>query len=41
MNAQDISVLIVFGIMLTGFIYVNFIFPKKVETEKKQKEENK
>jgi len=41
MNAQDISVLIVFGIMIIGFIYVNFIFPKKNEIKKRQKEENK
>ncbi|MBU3109947.1 hypothetical protein [Clostridium lacusfryxellense] len=40
MEAQDILVVVLCVIMVSGFVYVNFIFPKQVEKEKKLKKEN-
>ena len=39
MDIQNIFVIIVVGLMVTGFVYVNVIFPKRIEEEKKLKEE--
>jgi len=44
MNSQHILVGVLCVIMVLGFVYVNFIFPKQVEKEKiknKGKEVNK
>ena len=41
MGAQDILVVVLCIIMVSGFVYINFIFPKQVEKEKRLKKENK
>jgi len=40
MELKDMFVLIPIGIMIIAAIYMNFIFPRKVEKEERQKEEN-
>jgi len=37
MNPEDMLIIVIVLIMVTGFVYVNFILPKKVEKEEKQK----
>ena len=39
MDIQNIFVIIVIGLMVSGFVYVNVIFPKKVAEGKRLKEE--
>ena len=39
MNSQHIHVVVLCVIMVSGFVYVNFIFPKQIEKEKIQNKE--
>lgn len=39
MIAQNICIILFFTIVVLGSVYMNFIFPKRVEKEKRQKEE--
>ena len=41
MDYANIVVLIILGIVASGFIYYNFIFPRRVEREEKEKNSNK
>ncbi|WP_264174558.1 hypothetical protein [Clostridium algoriphilum] len=39
MNPEDMLVIVIVLIMVTGFIYVNFILPKRVKKEEKNRDE--
>lgn len=41
MDYSNVVVFIIIGIVASGFIYYNFIFPRRVEKEEKEKNSHK
>ncbi|EQB88336.1 flagellar biosynthesis/type III secretory pathway M-ring protein FliF/YscJ [Clostridium punense] len=41
MDYANVVVFIILGIIVSGFIYYNFIFPRRVEREEKEKNSHK
>ncbi|MGH4139018.1 hypothetical protein [Clostridium sp.] len=39
MTGQDIMVMFTAGILIVGFTYFTFVFPRKLEKEEREKEE--
>lgn len=39
MNGQDIMVMLTVGILIVGFAYFTFVFPKKIEKQEREKEQ--
>ncbi|MBU3188948.1 hypothetical protein K9O30_07860 [Clostridium bowmanii] len=39
MTGQDIMIMFTVGVLILGFAYFTFVFPKKIEKEEREKEE--